>query len=147
MHIRILIVDDEKEMVEILKRHLQPVSSLIESTDELDAALMMAETSRFNLIILDLKLRLTGKEEALHAIRKLKSCGVVVVVVSGLSEPNIKEEVMAAGADAFVSKDGSFNSRSLLLAASIATLHLPRDSFMSDTFTQHVDWLRHLASA
>ncbi len=99
------------------------------------------------MILLDLNLKNTGKAEALHVIRTLKSYNASVVVVSGIVDPLLKQESMAAGADAFVPKDGDAFSRSLLLAANIAVLHLPRDSFKSDSFSEHVNLLQQMASA
>lgn len=147
MIVRLLVVDDEKPMVEVLTRFMKPMSSLIDSTDTLEDALRMASQNHYNICILDLKLLNTGKEEALRAIRTIKSYATAVVVVSGLQEPNLKNEVMAAGADAFVRKDGDTLSRSLLLAANIAVLHLPRESFKSDSFSEHVALLHGMASA
>jgi len=140
-------VDDETPMVEILSRFMQPIASLIDSTDNLRDGMEMVSKNNYNVVVLDLKLLNTGKEEAFAAIRWMKQFKTAVVVVSGLQEPNLKEDVLAAGADAFVAKDGNFNQRSLLIAANIATLKLPRDSFRSDSFSEHVKMLTNLVNA
>jgi len=147
MLVRILIVDDDQPMVEMLKGLMQPMASYIDSTDNLAHAIEMAKVGKFNLILFDLKLIGTGKDEALNAIRHLKEDNAVVVVVSGLPQPNLKNEVMAAGADAFVPKDGTSMTRALLLAANVAIMHLPRESFKSDSFSEHIQLLDKLAHA
>lgn len=147
MRVRLLIVDDEKEMVDMLRMFMKPICSLIDDTDNLSSAVKMAAENKYNLVILDLRLRVTGKKEALHVIRTLKSYNTAVIVVSGVVDPHIKEEIMAAGADGYVAKDGDSLSRSLLLAANIAVLHLPRTSFKSDSFTQHVAMLQQMVQS
>lgn len=147
MHVRLLIVDDDKPMVEMLSGLMEPMTSYIGTTDNLKEALAMAEVGKFNLILLDLRLKGTGKDEALAAIRKLKEQNTVVVVVSGLPDPHLKEEALAAGADAFVPKDGTSMTRALLLAANVAVLHLPRESFKTDSFAEHIQILDKLAHA
>lgn len=134
-------------MVEILKRFLRPLGAEMDSANDLEPAMEMARAKEYNVIILDLRLRYSGKQESLHAIREFKSRHAVVVVVSGLAEPNIREEVMAAGADAFVPKDGSFTGRALILATNIATLKLPRESFSEHDFLEQVEMFRKLAEA
>lgn len=155
---RILIVDDEKQMIEILRRYLNPMASLIESSEELPEALEMAKGGNFNVVVLDLKLRLTGKEEALEAIHVFKHYNCAVVVVSGMPNidtfdlktglpvPSLKDEVMAAGASGFVPKDGTFGSRAMLIATNIATLNLPRGSYQSDSYLAHVDLLHKMVT-
>jgi DNA-binding NarL/FixJ family response regulator len=142
--LRILIVDDEPLMIETLKRFLNPLSSKIDSTDALDDALKMASVGNYNVIVLDLRLRFTGKPEALRAIQEFKRHNAAVVVVSGLPEPNLSDEVLAAGADVFVPKDKDFGRQAMLMAANIATLKLPEGSYKSDSYGPHVELLRQM---
>lgn len=144
MLIRILIIDDEIPMVEILSRFLEPISSFIDYATGLHDGLEKARTGNFNVVLLDLRLGVTGKEEALVAIRGFKQFGASVVVVSGINDPHLKEDCLAAGASSFVSKDVGFNSQALLLATNIATLKLPKESYRSDSFLQHVEMLREM---
>lgn len=147
MKMMILIVEDEPPMVELLERFLKSVSSQIDSTDNLESALAMAHNHPYNICILDLKLKTTGKEDAFRAIHKFKELNCSVVVVSGLTDPKLKEDALAAGADVVVPKDGSFGERSMLLAAYIATLKLPRESYRSDSYLRHVDMLKAMVQA
>ena len=144
MRLRLLIVDDEKEMVEILTRLLEPISSKIDSADDLFPALELADKNAYNVIILDLRLKSSGKQEALSAIRHFKEKNSAVVVVSGLPDNHLKEDVLAAGADAFVPKDSDFGVRALLMATNVATLKLPHGSYKSDSYLQHVELLRKM---
>lgn len=131
-------------MVEILHRYLEPISSKIDEAYDLQSGLEMADKEPYTVVILDLLFPTTDKQESLDAIRTFKRHHSAVVVVSGAVEPKIKEDVMAAGADAFVSKDGNFGQRALLLATNIATLHLPKDAYISDSYLGHVKLLRSM---
>lgn len=142
MRVRLLVVDDQPLMVETISRFMEPICSLIHSTDNLRDAVEMASKNEYNLILLDLRLGDTGKEEAFQAIRTLKSFNTSVVVISGIPDEHLKEDALAAGADSFIEKGPDLTSDKLLLAANIAVLHLPKESFKSDSFTQHIALLR-----
>lgn len=147
MRIRVLIIEDESPMVEILTRFLEPLSSKIDSADDLPSAIEMAKIGKYNVIILDLRLKTADKEESLAAIRKFKEFNSAVVVVSGLPDPTLKERALAAGASSFVPKDNNFTNRAILLATNVATLKLPNQSFKSDSYLQHVELLRKMVEA
>lgn len=147
MRLRLLIVDDEKIMVEVIRGFMEPMCSLIDDADNLRTAVEMAKTGQYNIVLLDLILNGTGKAEAFAAIRTLKSYNCAVVVISGVVDPHLQEDAMAAGADAFVRKGGDMTSHKLLLAANIAVLHLPKESFKSDSFYDHVKMLRQMVEA
>lgn len=145
--IRILICDDEPNMVELLSRMMEPISSRIDKTDNLKTCVDMAARNHYHLVILDLRLTETGKTEALASIKNLKAAKSGVVVVSGIPEDNIREQVLQAGADAFVPKGRTPLDRSLMIAAHVAVMHLPGDVDRSATFDQHLQMLATMAAA
>lgn len=147
MLLRLLTIDDDALMVELIERFMAPMCSYMDHTDTLSTAVDKAKHGNFNVILLDLNLQGTGKEAAFRAIRLLKDCNSAVVVVSGIPDPHLKEDAMAAGAAAFVEKGSSLNAHTLLIAANIAVLHLPHDSFKSESFTEHVKMLQQMAAA
>lgn len=144
---RILLVDDEENMLELLSRMMEPISSRIDKTDNLDDCLRMAEKNDYHLIVLDLRLRNSDKTDALEAIKKLKSRKSGVIVVSGLADEGLREEVLAAGADAFVPKARTPLARSLMIAAHVAVMHLPEDVTKTNTFDTHLQMLKSMAAA
>lgn len=133
-------------MVEILHRYLEPIAAGIDEAFDLATGLRLADEHRYTVVILDLKFPKTGKQESLSAVRTFKSHHAAVVVVSGVTDPHIKDEVLAAGADAYVPKDGSFGQRALLLATNIATLKLPKDAYVSESYLGHVNLLRQMVT-
>lgn len=133
-------------MVEVLTRYLRPLASKIDGTYDLFTGLDMAAVGKYNVVILDLRMQTTDKDDAMHAIRQFKSYNAAVVVVSGLPDDHIKEDVLAAGADAFVAKDSRFSSQAMMLATNIATLKLPKDSYKSDSYLDHVNLLHQMVT-
>lgn len=140
--LRLLIVDDERSMIELLSMLIQPACQLIDSAQDLQTALNLSDQNRYHLVLLDLRLVPTGKEESLKAIRKFKRNSAAVVVVSGVMEPHIKEEALAAGADQFVAKAADSFSQALLLACTVAVMH-----HADDSISEQVEILRNLAHA
>lgn len=147
MTMRILICDDEPLMAEVLARFIEPVASRVDRCGTLSAGLAMAEHGEYNIVILDLKMPGSEYEEVLESISCFKGWNAAVVVISGVLRMHLKEDVLAAGADAFISKHGSLNNQSLLIAAHIATMHIPDDSFKSETYEPHVKILKAIANA
>ncbi len=147
MRYSLLIVDDEPLMVELITGFMGPTCSMIASTGDLHDAIEMARSAKFNLILLDLKLAKTGKEEAFAAIRTLKSFGAAVIVISGIPDLHLKEDALAAGSDGFISKSPDFTAQTLLLAANVAVLHLPKENFKSDSFLGEITLLHQTVHA
>ncbi len=147
MRIRLLVVEDDPLMIETLARFMAPMCSFITSTGDLAEALALAKAGKFNLCLLDLRLETTGKEEAFHAIRELKSNAMSVIVISGIADAHLREDSMAAGADGFIEKGPDFNSDRLIMAANIAVLHLPKESFKDDSFSSNIALLRQTVQA
>lgn len=146
--VTLLICEDEPSMVELLTRMMEPISSRIDHVDTLEECLIKADQVPYNLIIMDLRLKYTDKADALSAIRVLKRRQKHgIVVVSGIPDEGLREEVLDAGADAFVPKGRTPLTRSLMIAAHVALLHMPEDVQKSPSFTQHVQMLAKMAAA
>jgi CheY-like chemotaxis protein len=144
---RILIVDDDPHMVEVLAHFLEPITSKIETTSRLQTAIELSTTRKFNVIILDLLLEDSTKEKTLDAIKIFKSHQSAVVVVSGVPEPTIEQQAKQAGADAFVPKDNTFGKSALIIATNVALMNMPRTSPKSESFESHVETLRRMAQS
>lgn len=145
MRVRLLLVDDDKNMVDILTRFIRPVASVVDSAANLDTALQMARTNSYNIVLLDLRLETTGKEQAFEAIPEFKRRGAAVVVVSGIPDPTLEAQSKAAGANAFVSKDNNFGEKAMLLASYAASMQVPKESYRSGSYWDHVELLKNLA--
>lgn len=71
---RLLIVDDEPAVLDLLKRYLERVGYAVELSASAEGALVLFEAApeRYDLVITDLKLPGMGGEELLKRMRQLK---------------------------------------------------------------------------
>jgi CheY-like chemotaxis protein len=102
---RILIVDDQKESTRILRSSLESLEQDFEMIDVLSGEEAILEMSRgaVDLLIADVRLpgisglELMGKFKEKHSESK-------VILVSGVADQKIRQQVAQAGADAFFFK-------------------------------------------
>jgi CheY-like chemotaxis protein len=67
---RLLIVDDEPAVLDLLKRYLERVGYSVEVTSNGEAALDLFQVERYDLVITDLNLPGMGGEEMLQRMRE-----------------------------------------------------------------------------
>ncbi len=67
---RLLIVDDEPAVLDLLKRYLERVGYTVEVTSSGEAALDLFQAERYDLVIADLNLPGIGGEEMLQRMRE-----------------------------------------------------------------------------
>ena len=100
---RILVVDDEENMVHFLTKLLRAEGFVVEGTGTGEAALDRLRDAPFELVLTDLKLPDTDGIEILKAARELHPETVVVLITAhGTIESAI--EAMRAGAYDYVTK-------------------------------------------
>jgi DNA-binding NarL/FixJ family response regulator len=99
----ILIADDQPQVRRALRLLLEQQSgeSVIGEAAEAEVLLAQAAVDCPNLVLLDWGLPSMEAEELMIALRQICT-KVAVIVLSG--QPEVEEEALAAGADAFVSK-------------------------------------------
>jgi two-component system KDP operon response regulator KdpE len=99
---RIIIVDDEPQILRALRINLQARGYEIDTAADGGQALVAAATVRPDLIILDLGL---PDIDGVEVIRRLRAwTPVPVVVLSGRTDSHDKVEALDAGADDYVTK-------------------------------------------
>lgn len=106
----ILIVDDDADSRDLLKFLLQMWKyKVIEAADG-EEAVRVAEKTRPDLILMDVRLPLLDGVSATRQIRKFNAGGAVpVVFLSGCAEAVYKEAARAAGGNEYVVKPFDFN--------------------------------------
>jgi CheY-like chemotaxis protein len=102
---RILIVDDQKESTRILRSSLESLEQDFEINDVLSGEEAILELSRGSIDLLVADVRLPGIS-GLELMDKFKNDNpeLKVVLVSGVTDPKIRQQVAQAGADAFFFK-------------------------------------------
>ncbi len=99
----ILVVDDEEFICEILKESLSSVGHNVVVTNNGDTALQLAGRNHFDIVFLNLTM--PGKH-GLDVLREIKILdpSSVVVIISGITEEDVPDKVIAEGAFTFIRK-------------------------------------------
>jgi len=113
---KILIIDDEAEIVQSLKDGLEANLFTVETASDGERGAFLGRTGNYDLIILDYVLPKMSGPEALAEIRREKK-HVPVLMFTVKSELNIKEQMFGLGADDFLTKPFLFEELLLHIRA------------------------------
>lgn len=100
---KILIIDDEANLVEFLRKSLTVNFFLVESATDGERGAFLARTGNYNLIILDNSLPKMSGIEVLKEIRKEKN-HIPVIMLTVKAEIENKQEAFNLGADDYLTK-------------------------------------------
>jgi len=114
---RVLILDDEESITELLEKYLHSRGFDCVSTTSPFEALDLLKQQRFSLLLTDLRMPKMGGTEVVRQAREIDS-DLVVVVVTALTEITNAIQAMRMGADDYVLKP--FNLSEISLAVSRA---------------------------
>jgi len=117
---RVLVVDDEPQMLRALRINLKARNYLVATATDGNAALRLAARTPPEAVILDLGLPDLDGVDVIHALRIWSK--VPIIVLSGRSGAAEKVAALDAGADDYVTKPFSMNE---LLARLRAVLRRP----------------------
>jgi len=103
---KILIVDDEPDIVEFIEAVLEKEGYQVTSAESADAALQSMESGKPDLIILDLKLPgVSGFDLCKILKSKDETSGIPLVILSGkYLRPEDKVQALDIGADDYITK-------------------------------------------
>lgn len=116
----ILIVDDDHSQAEVLSFRLgrQGYDTITANTGH--TGLQLARHERPDLVLLDLRL---PDVDGLHICRQLtddiRTCGIPVIIVSGMERPDIIRQSRAAGCHYYVRKPYDPNALLLLVRSAM----------------------------
>jgi CheY-like chemotaxis protein len=101
---RVLLVDDNLLMQQVISRFLMSQNCVVESTSTADEAMQRAGDERFDLVMVDLHLPDRNGDEFLRELRTLPGYATVpTVAISGLPAHQLSQ-VALNGFDAYFSK-------------------------------------------
>ena len=101
---RILIVDDETDMLRLLKRSLEPdLGCHVDTASSGEEAFAMIQAARYDLVLSDMKMPGMGGAELLRQVRELKR-GITVIMMTAYGSIDSAVEAIRAGAYDFISK-------------------------------------------
>ena len=108
---KILIVDDEPRIRELIREHLQYAGYVCEEAGDGSAALSLLSGGGFDLVILDVMMpKMNGCQVAREV--RVKRCGTPILMLTARSELEDRIEGLNAGADYYLTKP--FDIRELL---------------------------------
>lgn len=104
---RILIIEDDSNLREILKTSLESEGFIVDTTDNGESGSYIARTNSYNLIILD---NILPKKSGLLVCREIKTVAknVPILVISIITEEAEKVTLLDSGADDYISKPFSY---------------------------------------
>ncbi len=105
---RILVVEDSRRLAGIIRRGLQEEAYAVDNAYDGEEAQYMAETTPFDLIILDIML---PKKDGLTVCRELRAKKVNTLVLMLTAKDTVEDRVIGldAGADDYLVKPFAFN--------------------------------------
>jgi DNA-binding response OmpR family regulator len=101
VHAKILIVDDEPDVGEILRRYLEEKGYRATALETAEDALALAAKDAFDAILIDNSLPgMTG----MRALEKLKTMTPVVILITGHYDEDVRRDALLLGAYAALPK-------------------------------------------
>lgn len=140
---RILVIEDDRELRASLKTHLNAECFAVDTTSDGADGSFAARSSEYDLVILD---NVLPKKNGLEVCQEIRSAGkhIPILVLSVKSTPEEKIELLNAGADDYLAKPFSHDE---LKARINALLRRPKvlmppllkvDDLILDTLEQRV---------
>lgn len=141
---RLLIVDDEPQILRALRINLQARQYDVHTAIDGAEALHLAATARPDLIILDLGL---PDIDGVEVIRKLRAwTPVPIVVLSGRADSRQKVDALDAGADDYVTKPFSIDELLARMRAVTRRQSGPEAPSAVTVGRFHIDLANHLVT-
>jgi len=114
----ILVVDDEKEVLEVIKNHLCGQGYLITTCTSGEAALQALKAKNFSLVITDLKMTGLNGIDLCDRISG-NHPGLPVLILTAFGTLDVAVEAIRAGAYDFVTKPLNFNALTAIVEKAI----------------------------
>lgn len=113
--LRLLIVDDEPGILEVLSRLLEAAGHSVRTADSAEAGLAAARAQAFDAVLLDINLpKMTG----LRALQEFAACTrAPIIMMTGHADSEIEKDALLLGARALLPKPLDFEKLRAALAA------------------------------
>jgi DNA-binding NarL/FixJ family response regulator len=107
--LRVLIAEDNDDLRDLLVTLVsaEPDLRCVGTAQDVDAVIASTVEQKADVLVLDLELQGRSSIDVLKTVRKAGS-KVIIIVFSGHSHPDMVRHTLAAGADAYIPKNGDF---------------------------------------
>ena len=106
--VRVLVVDDEIAIADVLKTYLEDLGHRVITAYDGEAAVALAKAERPHLILLDIYLPKMDGIEVLRAIREFDQT-VGVIMITAFREEEVAREALRLGAFDYITKPFDFD--------------------------------------
>lgn len=126
MNWKILIIDDDPNIPEYIKKILAIDNCQIEAAHSGEKGLMMIEKTEFDLVLLDLRL---GSIDGLEILRLVKEKNIdqLVIMITGFANVKTAVEAMKRGAYHYIQKPFDVDELNLAVQKAIQTVALRKE--------------------
>lgn len=101
--IKILLVDDEKGITDLLKTFFQERGFYVETADSGEQALEAIEKNKPNIMFLDIKMKNMDGLQTLEKVKKIDK-NIKVIMLTVIEDKEIMEKAKNLGADEYITK-------------------------------------------
>ncbi|MGO9409605.1 MAG: sigma-54-dependent transcriptional regulator [Spirochaetia bacterium] len=123
---RVLIVDDEKAILDVLSMFLQRMGCAVDATTRGSTAITLAQKTSYDLIVLDLKMPEMDGLSVLQEIRKIdESASVIILTAYGAVKTAV--EAMKLGAEEYMLKPLQLEAFGLIIKRILEYRRLKRE--------------------
>ena len=107
--LRVLIAEDNDDLRDLLVTLVsaEPDLRCVGTAQDVDAVIACTVEHKADVLVLDLELQGRSSIDVLKTVRKAGS-KITIIVFSGHSHPDMVRHTLAAGADAYIPKNGDF---------------------------------------
>ncbi len=119
---RILIIEDEKDVNQLLAQHLQDNGYETVSVRDGLEGIRQLRGQRFDMVLLDLMLPYKSGDEVLREIRK--DCDIPVIVISAKDLVGTKIDLLTLGADDYITKPFDLGEVTARVVSNLRRYHM-----------------------
>ena len=107
--LRVIVAEDNDDLRDLLVTIIsaEPDMKCVGTASDVDSAIASTTEQHADVIVLDLELQGRSSIDVLRAVRKAGN-KISIIVFSGHSHPDMIRHTLAAGADAYVPKNGDY---------------------------------------
>lgn len=112
-HLKVLVVDDEPAILDIVATHLRSKGYLVEARPSAASALDVMRRMPFDLVISDVRMAGMNGFEFIKVVRA-NFPGIGIVIMTAYEDDYPLSEALRAGADGYITKPFSLSKFSLI---------------------------------
>ncbi len=130
-HIKVLVVDDDPAMTDLLRLLLQPALGLVITANSGVEGIKLVHEESPDLILLDLMMPGMDGWEVCKVVRSFSK--IPIIILSAMDNPGLVASALDAGADDYLVKPVTSSMLLAHIANIVRRMHLPSRSILSAT--------------